>query len=306
MIAEKVADTRKMTREEWLEHRRKGIGGSDITVLMGVNPWKSPMDVWLEKTEEFDTEDEDNEVMYWGRVLEDIVAREFTERTGKKVRKKNSILRHPGHYFLMANVDRLVIGEKTGLECKTTNAFYQDNGQCPELYYAQAQHYMTVTGYEKWYVAVLAGGQRFYIYEVLRDTAYIDEIIKAAQYFWHLVEKGKPPEFDGSEASSRIVARMYPRATEEEAELPADAFTLVHLYDEAAEEEKAAKTRKDEAANKLKAMLGEAEKGFVYDRKVSWTNVEGTRLDTKKLKENEPEIYEKYTKTSNYRRFQVK
>ena len=301
-----LASTKDMSREEWLEYRRKGIGGSDISVLMGVNPWKSPMDIWLEKTGEFVGEETDNEAMYWGNVLEDIVAREFTERTGKKVRRRNAILQHEQYPFLLANVDRLVIGEKTGLECKTTNAFYQDTGQCPELYYVQAQHYMAVTGLLRWHIAVLAGGQKFYNYEVCRSDEYVKEIIRIAGEFWGLVESGQPPEFDGSEASTKVLNRMYPQAGKEEKELPTDAFGLIQQHEEAAEEEKAAKLRKDEAANKLKGLMGDAEKGFIYDRKVSWANVKSSRFDTKNFKKDHEDLYKEYARESQYRRFQIK
>lgn len=297
--------TKHLTEEEWRQWRNQGIGGSDAAVIMGVNPWKSQMDLWLEKTGEF-SEDIDNEAMHWGRTLEDIVAREWSQRTGKKIRRRNAILRHPDHAWMLANVDRLVINERAGLEVKTTNAFYQDDGSVPPHYYAQVQHYMAVTGLDLWYVAVLVGGQRLVSYEVPRNEEYIDALIELEWEFWQLVQTKAPPELDGSEASSKVVSRMYPHAKEEETQLPGDAFSLVQQYEEAAEEERAAKLRKDEAANKLKAMLGEAEKGFVYDRKVSWTNVESTRFDSKEFAKNEPDLYEKYAKKSNYRRFSIK
>jgi len=96
---------------------------------------------------------------------------------------------------------------------------------------------MAVTGRELWYVAVLAGGQRFYIYSVPRSDFYINELIEKEREFWQLVQSGTPPEFDGSEASARILDRMYPEG-EGEIELPADAFGLVAQYEDAAEREK--------------------------------------------------------------------
>jgi len=239
-----------LTREQWLEERKKGIGGSDAPVVLGLNPWKSRMDLWLEKTGQYE-EQVDNEAMYWGRTLEDVVAREFCQRTGKKVRRRNDILYHPELPFVLASVDRLVVGEKAGLECKTVNAFYQDDGTCPPMYYAQVQHYMFVTGYPLWYVAVLAGGQRFYIYEVPRSEEYIEQLLTEEAVFWQLVMTGQPPELDGTEASTKVVSRMYPEAAGEEKELP-EAYELIRQYEEAAEEEKQAKLKKDEAANRIR------------------------------------------------------
>ena len=125
---------------------------------------------------------------------------------------------------MLANVDRLVVGERSGLECKTTSAFYTDDGTCPAHYYAQVQHYMAVTGLDLWYVAVLAGGQKFYLYTVPRSKAYIEEMIRAEQDFWELVQTGQPPELDGSEASARAVSRLYPEARDGEIDLPPDAL----------------------------------------------------------------------------------
>ena len=301
-----AASTVNLSREDWLEQRRKGIGGSDASVIMGVNPWKSPMDLWLEKTGEYEPEDIDNEKMYWGRTLEDIVAREFAKRSGKKIRRRNAILQHPKLEWMLANVDRLIVGERAGLEVKTTSAYYQDDGICPHHYYAQVQHYMAVTGLDLWYVAVLIGGQKLVSYEVPRNDEYIKHLTQAELGFWQMVKGGVPPEFDGSEASGKVLGRMYPRGNGEEKGLPADAFELVRQYDEAAQEEKTAKLRKDEAANRLKGMLGEAEQGFVFDRTVKWKNVSSTRLDTKALQEKEPDVFERYAKESIYRRFSVK
>ena len=293
-----------MARAEWLGERRKGIGGSDAPVIAGVNPYRSLMDLWLDKTGEY-SEDIDNEAMYWGRTLEDVVAREFSKRTGLRVRRNNAIIYHPEHDFMLANVDRLVVGENAGLECKTTSAFFKDDGTCPDLYYAQVQHYMAVTGRELWYVAVLAGGQRFYIYSVPRSDFYINELIEKEREFWQLVQSGTPPEFDGSEASARILDRMYPEG-EGEIELPADAFGLVAQYEDAAERERAARLEKDEAANKLKAMLGNAERGAIYDRKVSWANVRQARFDSKRFKADHESLYQEYCREFAFRRFSIK
>lgn len=174
------AKTKDMPKAEWLRLRRNGIGGSDAAAIMGLSPWRTAMDVWLEKTGEF-TEDEsqDNEKMYWGTALEDVVAREFMTRTGLKVRRRNAILQHRKHHFMIANVDRLVIGHKAGLECKTTGQYSADDWTMgvPDYYIPQVQHYMAVTGYDTWYVAVLIGGQEYKHYEVPRDDGFIREVL---------------------------------------------------------------------------------------------------------------------------------
>lgn len=308
MNAIEIAKTLDMTRDEWLQKRRQGIGGSDASVILGLNPWKAQMDLWLEKTGEF-TEDEDNEKMYWGRILEDIVAQEFSIRTGLKVRRKNAILQHKQHPFMLANVDRLVIGQKAGVECKNIGIRSAEHWEMgvPEYYQAQVQHYMAVTGYPVWYVAVLIGGQEFRYYKLTRDEQFIHELIQAETEFWKLVETRTPPSLDGSKASTELVKRMYPEAEQgNEIELPFEAFELIQQYEQACEEEKQIQLKKDEAANKLKNMLGAAEKGTIHGRTVIWQNVTSKRLDTKALQKEHPEIYEKYAQESLYRRFSIK
>ena len=145
------------TREEWLSKRLKGIGGSDAGSILGLNPYKSAYTLWCEKTGRIHN-DTDNEAMRLGRDLEDYVAQRFTEATGNKVRKSGYSYQSKEHPFMLANVDRLIVGEDAGLECKTTNMMTKtryDKGDIPASYYAQCMHYMTVTGLKKWYIAVL-------------------------------------------------------------------------------------------------------------------------------------------------------
>jgi putative phage-type endonuclease len=303
------AKTKDMPKAEWLRLRRNGIGGSDAAAIMGLSPWRTAMDVWLEKTGEFTRDDEDNEKMYWGTVLEDVVAREFMTRTGLKVRRRNAILQHRKHHFMIANVDRLIVGEPAGLECKTTGLYNTDDWRIgiPEYYYPQVQHYMAVTGYPVWYVAVLIGGQEYKHYEVPRDDGFIRELVAAESDFWRRVTEKVPPPIDGTKASTELIQRLYPEAEEgAEIELPLDALALIIQYEEACRQEKEIQHVKNEAANKLKDMLGSHERGFIHDRQVIWKNVVSRRLDTKSLQKAHPDIYDRFAQESVYRRFSIK
>jgi len=311
MTAITLAKTLDMPKSDWLELRRKGIGGSDAAAILGLNPWKSPMDVWLEKTGEYDDDhsDRETEKMYWGNVLEDVVAKEFTARTGLKVRRRNAILSHKDRPFMIATIDRLVVGRQAGLECKTAGQYAAEDWEMglPDYYMPQVQHYMAVTGYPAWYVAVLIGGQEFKYFKVARDESYTRQLVEAETEFWHMVEAGTPPTIDGTRASTEMVKKRYPEADKgKEIELPFEAFGLVQQYEKACEEEKKVQLIKDEAANRLKDMLGEAERGSIYDRQVIWQNVSTKKLDTKTLQSEQPDIYKKYTQESAYRRFSVK
>ena len=140
--------TKGMNREEWLMRRRKTIGGSDAAGIVGLSKWASPFSVWADKTGRA-AEKEDTEAMRQGRDLEDYVARRWMEETGKRVYRLPAMLYHPKYPFAHADVDRMVMGENAGLECKTTFSLdlKQFNGvEFPVQYYAQCIHYLAVTG----------------------------------------------------------------------------------------------------------------------------------------------------------------
>ena len=138
-------DTSKMTKIEWLKERQKGIGGSDVAGILGLSKFKSPLDIYLEKTAEEPIEQEDNAAMKAGRMLEDTVARWFIEETQFITKRDNKIRIHKTRPYLIANVDRVILGQEKGpgiLEIKTTSGFYASNWETeiPEEYYLQLQH----------------------------------------------------------------------------------------------------------------------------------------------------------------------
>lgn len=159
MVLAKIT-TADMSRDEWLDARRAGIGGSDVGAIMGFNQYKSAYQVFLEKTGQYH-EEVDNEAVYFGNALEDFVAQEFAKRTGKKVRRLNKMLVYPEHDFMLANLDRVVVGERAVLECKTASEYVKEaweGEEIPASYLCQVHHYLAVTGFEKAYIAVLVGG----------------------------------------------------------------------------------------------------------------------------------------------------
>lgn len=309
MQALQLVSTANLSREQWLEERRKGIGGSDAAAVAGLSPWKSPVEVWLEKTGQVEPE-EPGEAAYWGTVLEDVVAQEFSKRTGFKVRRRNAILKHPQYEWMIANVDRMLVGSSEGLECKTTSAFQAkewEGDEIPAQYIVQVQHYMAVTGAKAWWLAVLIGGQKFIHKRIERDDELIQQLIEIERDFWenHVVP-GIPPELDGSSASTELVKRMYPRATLSKIDLPSKAKELIEELEALEEELKPLEERKDEIKNKLKQMLGEHEEGRIGNTVVVWKNIESKRIDTNRLKQEKPEIYEQYLKVSSYRKFDIR
>ena len=312
LSALRMADTRDIERAEWLKLRRRGIGGSDAAAIAGLNPWRSPVQVYMEKVGAIPNDDEPSEAAYWGTVLEDVVAQEFTRRTQLKTQRINAILQHPEHPFMLANVDRRIVATDEGpgiLECKTGSAFAREDwedGKVPAHYMIQVQHYLAVTGYQYGYIAVLLGGRDFRYARIERDEELISYLINIEQEFWGRVERRDPPKFDGSDASSELLTQMYPEAQPNKAiDLPSEADLLIAEYELAKAEETAATERKEAAANRLKAMIGEAELGYCRERIVSWKQITSNRLDAKALKADHPNLHDQYLKQSSYRRFTI-
>ena len=298
------------TREDWLKARMKGIGGSDAGAICGLNPYKSRLALYLEKIGETKPVQE-NEMMYWGNVLEEIVAKEFERRSGLKVREEHKILKSETHPFMIANVDRLVVGLDEGLECKTANAYVKEqwtNGKIPDSYMAQIQHYMAVTGYKAWWIAVLIGGNDFRYQRVERDDEFINMLIQLESDFWvNHVQAGVMPEADGTDSSTKIINEMFPSADiGSETILNNNVDELIQDYFEYDELAKRYSELKDETANKIKMQLGDREKGLTKKHIVNWKNCTTNRIDSKKLQTEQPEIYSKYLKPSAYRKFSIK
>ena len=310
-----LAKTKDMSREEWLEYRKKGIGGSDAPIIAGVNPWKSAVELYMEKTGEIEPQ-QAGEKAYWGQKLEALVAEEFQERTGKKVRKNNNILQHLDHPFIIANIDREIVGEKAGLEIKTTdgrnrpNWIDRDEVTIPDYVNIQVHHYMLVTGYQYWYIAVLIGGNEFHYTHLERDEELIELLVQMEKDFWARVENQDPPPMDGSDGATELLKTMYPEGKPEKIPLPDTAAELAQRREELRQQEKELEKQRKEAENQLKDLLGENEAGIVKTDdtlyEIKWKNVNSSKFDQKKLKEDKPEIYEQYITNSGYRRFEIK
>lgn len=212
-----LTNTENMTREEWLQWRKEGIGGSDVSVICGINKYKSALELWLEKRG-YKENDEAGESAYWGTTLEPIVREEFVKRTSLEVETISLMLKHPKYDFMIANVDGIVNdneGKKCIFEAKTASAYKLDqwkDDEIPEEYMLQIQHYMAVTGYERTYIAVLIGGNTFKYKAIDRDDELIDMIISIEENFWNCVINDVPPNIDGSESCTNLLNSLYPNA----------------------------------------------------------------------------------------------
>lgn len=296
-------------REIWLETRRKGLGGSDCGVVLGVNKYKSKYQLYLEKRGEF-TQEVDNEFIYFGNALEDFVAKEFEKRSGKEVFIHETTMFHPEHEFMLANVDRLVKGENALLECKTASEYVKgewDGDDIPPSYLCQIMHYLAVTGLEKAYIAVLIGGNKFVWKSIERDEELIEIIIQAEKDFWYNhVVPGIPPEIDGSEAATSFVKELYPYDNGGKIILNDEVETLLEAIEVIKKDIKSLTEQQKEYENRIKLMIGENEKGFTDKYVINYKSYTSVRLDSAKIKKEQKDIYEKYGKESTARKFSYK
>ncbi|AOI50697.1 YqaJ viral recombinase family protein [Burkholderia thailandensis] len=217
----RLVETKDMPREDWLEMRKSGIGGSDAAAAVGLSPYQSMLELWLTKTGRDANlpkpdPDDTTSPTYFGTLLEPIVAATYTKQTGNRVRRVNAVLQHPSIPWMLANVDREVIGNREVqlLECKTAGEFgarlWRDG--VPEYVVCQVQHQLAVTGKQAADVAVLLCGQKLDVHRIERDDALIARLIELEAAFWRYVETDTPPPADGSESADRALRCLYPGA----------------------------------------------------------------------------------------------
>ena len=304
----KLVSVEGLKKQEWLLYRKNGITGTDAGAIVGMNPYKSAFAVYQDKISD-EIEEFDNEAMRQGRDLEEYVAKRFVEETGLKVRRANAIYQNEKYPFMLADFDRLLVGQKAGLECKTVSPYVADkwkDGKMPLHYQMQVQHYLAVSGFSCWYIAAVVLGKEFIVRKIERDEEIIRLLITIEKRFWEEnVKKHIMPEPDGTTNCSEQIAKLYKKA---------DAQKTVELYGYDSILQRRAdlielieKMEKEKAAieQKIKMKMQDATYGITNDFKISWSMFETKRLDTKKLKKEKPDIYEQYLRSVNNRRFIV-
>ncbi len=311
MSAIVLASTENMPYYEWLRLRKQGIGGSDASVVCGINRYKSPMELWLDKTDQLPIQ-EAGEAAYWGTVLEPLVVSEFAKRTDIEVSRQKQLLQSKEYPFMLANLDGICKHPDYGtviFEAKTASAYKIGEWEdaIPDEYMLQIQHYMAVTGCKGAYIAVLIGGNTFKWRFIERDEELIAMLIQIESEFWSYVQSETPPPLDGSDASANFLANRFPTsAPKSQIVLPDSAAELIAEYAAASEQVKAITEQKQKAENLLKAMLGDNEIGTTADHIVTWKSVSQERLDSKTLKTEHPTLFKKYANKTSYRRFSIK
>lgn len=304
----RLVETKALPHEDWLAVRKTGIGGSDAAAAVGLNPYKSPLELWLEKTKRDkhlpQPDDQDaNEPVYWGRLLEPIVAAAYSLQTGYRVRKVNAVLQHPDPdlSWMLANLDREVIGsdEVQILECKTAGEFgarlWKDG--VPEYVQLQVQHQLAVTGKQAADVAVLLCGQRLEIHRIKRDEGLIAHLIQLERVFWEFVERDTPPPADGSASAELALRCLHPQDAGTTLDFSHDQQLSATFADLVSIRQTLAETEKVEAQLKqtIQQAIGDASKAIFETGEVTWKKTkDSVGLDVAKLIKDQPDLLQRY------------
>ena len=304
----RLVSTKNLEREEWLKIRKKGIGSSDAAAAVGLNPYKSQLELWMEKTgrdaelHQLDPSD-DTSPAFWGTLLEPIVASHYTKKTGNRVRRINAVLQHanPELSWMLANIDREVIGVEDVqiLECKTAGI----NGSrlwkegVPEYVQLQVMHQLAVTGKQAADVAVLLGGQHLEVYRIERDETMITQLIELERQFWSYVETDTQPPADGSASAGTALRCLFPQDQGEtvdftlDEELTVAYETLKQVRNAIGEQEKQESALKQ----KIQQAMGDASRAVFASGAVTWKKAKDTvTVDTKALLRDLPHLREQY------------
>lgn len=310
--ANRIADTKQLSREQWLKLRRLGIGGSDIGALCGLNPFKSPIDVYLDKTG-LAPDLPQNERMKWGQILEEPVAGEFAKRANRTVMRINAVLQHPEHPIALANLDRYITRAKPDttspypfpadpgiLEVKTTGwAKAWANGQYPEFYWAQVMWYMGISNLRWTSFATLISGQDLLIPDqhIEFDQDAFEKMLTIAERFWRdHVEKHVPPPPSQSDSDLDAVKALYPNKTATTITLSDDLQPLIDRRGDIDHTIKQLTSQKKQIDAQILFHIGENAAGLTSTTKITRVVKSGRKIQERLLKEHEPAIYNRYAK----------
>ncbi|VFB17916.1 YqaJ viral recombinase family nuclease [Pseudomonas fragi] len=316
----RLISTKELPREDWLAVRKQGIGSSDAGAAVGLNPYKSQLELWMEKTgrdttlPKADPHDEESP-MYWGNVLEPVVAWHYSKRTKNKVRRINAVLQHPDPElsWMLANIDREVIGadDVQILECKTAgiNGARLWKEGVPEYVQLQVMHQLAVTGKQAADVAVLLGGQTLEIHRIERDEQMIARLIELERKFWHYVETDTPPPADGSTSAEMALRSLYPEDNGQTLDLSNHAgLTAAYIELKVVRQSIAEKeTREAQLKQMLQQAMGEATRAEFSHGFISWKKAkDSTVLDVESMLKDKPYLQTRYSKTKQgSRRFLI-
>jgi len=315
----------QVNHEKFLAGRKKGIGGSDVAAILGFSPYKSPYQLWLDKTGRSERSESQSESAHFGHLLEDLVAKEYSRRAGVKVQRVTQQLSLPDHPWAIGNIDRAIINPEIAgnvrfkdgklttdrlLECKTASEYLaklfgeEGSDQVPDYYLTQCLWYLLLSGCEFIDLAVLIGGNKFRMYRIERDEDLIDSIFRQVKAFWfnHVVADVPPDPtcFDD------VLHRWSNHVVGKQVEADFNHIKLAEELITVQSRQKADKAREDEIKLQIVTTMQDAEMMISQGKAIcTYKEQSSTRIDSTLLKKEEPDLFAKYSKTSSTRVFRT-
>lgn len=296
--------------KEEMEERKQYIGASEAAGVLGLSRWQTPLSVWASKTGKLSDTEPEKLYQWLGTELEEVVAKRFTFETGKKVHRVNEAFVHKTHPFLRAHIDRKVEGENAILQCKTVTPYKAkewEGEDVPHEYIVQELHELACSRYDRAYIAVLIGNHDFKIKILDRDEKLIADVIKKEVYFWNtfIIPDVMPVQITKDDGDT--LYNLFPLEQEgKEIELDDDANKLAESLQAMKQDAKVLGGQIDKMENDIRALLKDCEVGKSGLWHITWKAQETTRLDTKRIKDEAPELYNKYAMKSSSRVLRVK
>lgn len=319
-VARRLANTRKLSYQQWLDIRKQGIGSSDAATACGLNPYMSMLELWMIKTGRMQQSIEDESSgyapLYWGKQLEPLIAEYYSLHTNSKVRRVNAVLQHPDpdKHFMLANLDYAVVGsdEVQILECKSVGEhgarLWRDG--IPLYVLCQVQHQLAVTGKQAAHVCALICGHQTQIFKVTRSESVIEHIINAERDFWECVEQDQPPSVDASKSAAKALQQLYP----EQIPLLVEDLTHNHqandLFNQLLAQRHQLEQHQqqfDQLKHQIQMLMKDAERATFMQGSVTWKrSQDATTLNSKALLKQYPEYLEQYPQIKvGTRRFNI-
>ncbi|MCU4582497.1 YqaJ viral recombinase family protein [Acinetobacter gyllenbergii] len=318
--AKRLANTKKLNYQQWLEVRKQGIGSSDAATACGLNPYMSMLELWMIKTGRMQQNIEDESAgyapLYWGKQLEPLVAQYYSMHTNHKVRRVNAVLQHPDEdkHFMLANLDYAVVGheEVQILECKTVGEYgsklWRDG--VPLYVLCQVQHQLAVTGKQAAHICALICGHETRIFKVTRSETVIKYIVDAERYFWECVEKDVPPDVDASESAAKALQLLYPvhiplSTTDLSGDVAANQCFEQLLQQRHLLEQHQGSF--DQLKHQIQIKMQDSERAIFKAGSVTWKkSKDSVSLDSKALLQQYPEFLQQFPQNKQgTRRFQI-
>lgn len=292
------------TREEWLRSRRQGIGGSDVAPILGLSPWRTPLNVWEDKLGLGEDVDETSPALYWGNLLEAPIRQAYADATGMKVTKPAEMFISKEHPFMVANLDGIREDGRL-VEFKTTsvgnNWGEPGTDQIPDYYLTQVQHYMAVTGATVCDVAVLIAGRDFRIYTVQADAELQAVLIQREKDFWQLVTSRTAPDPINPDDAARVWTSAIKGKTIDATGDMVAAWARLHQISESIE---ALEDEESQLKTKIMSFMQDST-SLKHQGKTlcSWSAPSSRKtVDSKKLAAEFPDAYEACLKAGAPRR----